>query len=301
MDAFERTELNKAFDVSTVITIHYFEHSRDYVFQGESHDFWEMAYADRGDVLIYFNDEWHTLKPGYAVFHKPMQFHNLKADGHTAPNVIVISFDCGSRLMDFFNDKILYVPRQAKDKITNIIRYAGQAFTTRLDDPYTKKLVKSGDVAAEQYISLYLEELLLSLYTHYNTAAETKKNKINSTVSVMNDIFERATGFMSDNTNRSLTIDDISIALHISPSELKRVFREYTVLGVITYFRNMRIECAKTLIRDGGLNITEIAERMGYESIHCFSKQFKNIVGMSPREYSMSIKMWIDSETVEHT
>lgn len=230
-----------------------------------------------------------------------MQFHNLKADGHTAPNVIVISFDCGSRLMDFFNDKILYVPRQAKDKITNIIRYDRQAFTTRLDDPYTKKLVKSGDVAAEQYISLYLEELLLSLHTHYNTAAETKKNKLNSAVSVMNDIFERATGFMSDNTNRSLTIDDISIALHISPSEFKRVFREYTGLGVITYFRNMRIDCAKTLIRDGGLNITEIAERMGYESIHCFSKQFKNIVGMSPREYSMSIKMWIDSETVEHT
>ncbi len=294
MDTFERTELNKAFDVSSVITIHYFEHSRDYVFQGESHNFWEMAYADRGDVLVYFNGEWHTLKPGYAVFHRPMQFHNLKADGHTAPNVIVVSFDCDSGLMDFFNDKILYVPQQAKDKIKDIIRCAGQAFTTRLDDPYTKKLVKSGNIAAEQYISLYLEELLLSLYTHYSGAADTKKNKLNSTVSVMNTVFERATAYMRENTNKNLTIDAISRALHISRSELKRVFREYTGLGVITYFRNMRIEHAKTLIRDGGMNITEIAERMGYESIHCFSKQFKNVVGMSPREYSLSIKMWID-------
>ncbi|MDD6484071.1 MAG: AraC family transcriptional regulator [Clostridiales bacterium] len=296
MDAYERTVLNKAFDVSSVITVHYFEHGRDYIFEGESHDFWEMVYADRGDVLAYFNDEWHTLKPGYAVFHKPMQFHNLKADGHTAPNVMIISFDCRSELMDFFEDKVLYIPQRVKDKIAEIIRFAGKAFTTRLDDPYTKKLIKSGDTAAEQYIQLYIEEMLLSLYMHYSTTEETEKNKLNSTVSIMNGVFDRATDYMRKNLNKSLTIENISNALHVSQSELKRVFREYTGMGVITYFRNMRIEHAKTLIRDGGQNITEISERMGYESIHCFSKQFKSVAGMSPREYSLSIKMWLDAD-----
>ncbi len=296
MDPFERTELNKAFDVSSVITIHYFEHSKDYVFEGESHDFWEIAYADKEEVLVYFNDEWHTLKPGHAVFHKPMQFHNLKANGCAAPNVIVISFDCTSSLMKFFSDKILYIPQQAKNKITEIIYYAGKAFTTRLDDPYTRKLVKSGNAAAEQYISLYLEELLLSLYTYYTGKEENKTNKLSSTVSVMNDVFERAADYMSGHINKGLTIEEISLALHISPSELKRVFHEYTGLGVITYFRNMRIEYAKTLIREGRMNITEIAERMGYESIHCFSKQFKRVAGMPPSEYSISIKIWMDEQ-----
>ena len=295
MDTFERTILEKAFDVSSVITVHYFEHDKNYIFEGESHDFWEMVYADRGDVLVYFNDTWQTLKAGCAIFHKPMQFHNIKADGHTSPNVIVISFECFSKSMEFFNDRIFHITHKEKKLITKIISYSKRAFTTRLDDPYTKKLVKSGDIVAEQYIGLYLENLLLSFYCSDTDRSTDKTDKLNCTNITKGSIFDQAVSYMHSNINKNLTIHDICSALHISAASLKRVFMEYTGLGIITYFRNMRIEHAKTLIRESGLNMTQIAEQMGYDSIHYFSTQFKNIVGMSPREYSLSIKMWIDN------
>lgn len=257
-----------------------------------------MVYADRGDVLVYFNDTWHTLKAGCAVFHSPMQFHNIKADGHTSPNVIVISFECLSELMEFFKDRIFQITYKEKELITKIISYAKQAFTTRLDDPYTKKLVKSGNIAAEQYIGLYLEELLLSFYCSGTDKSTDKRDKLNCTNITKSSVFDQAVSHMHSNINNNLTIQDICSALHISPAGLKRVFMEYTGLGIITYFRNMRIEHAKVLIRDSGLNMTQIAEQMGYNSIHYFSTQFKNIVGMSPREYSLSIKMWIDGTII---
>ena len=52
----------------------------------------------------------------------------------------------------------------------------------------------------------------------------------------------------------------------------------------------MKIECAKTYIREDSYNITQIADMLGYESIHYFSRQFKKITKMSPKEYSNSIK-----------
>jgi YesN/AraC family two-component response regulator len=55
------------------------------------------------------------------------------------------------------------------------------------------------------------------------------------------------------------------------------------------YFYRLKIEEAKRLIRNGTNNFTQIADKLGYSTIHYFSRQFKKIVGMSPSEYSKSI------------
>ena len=44
------------------------------------------------------------------------------------------------------------------------------------------------------------------------------------------------------------------------------------------------------MIRDGQLNFTQIAEKLGYTSIHYFSRQFRKVTGMTPTEYSSSVK-----------
>ena len=45
------------------------------------------------------------------------------------------------------------------------------------------------------------------------------------------------------------------------------------------------------MIREQNLNFTQIADCLGYASIHYFSRQFKKITGMTPSEYSLSIQM----------
>ena len=52
----------------------------------------------------------------------------------------------------------------------------------------------------------------------------------------------------------------------------------------------MKIDAAKQLIRSQRLNFTQIADRLGYTSVHYFSRQFKKVTGMTPSEYSVSIK-----------
>ena len=48
----------------------------------------------------------------------------------------------------------------------------------------------------------------------------------------------------------------------------------------------MKITRAKLFIRENDYNFTQIALLLGYDSIHSFSRQFKAVEGMSPREYA---------------
>jgi AraC-like DNA-binding protein len=60
--------------------------------------------------------------------------------------------------------------------------------------------------------------------------------------------------------------------------------------GIIQYFRWMKIERAKELIREENYNFSEIAERLGFSSVHYFSHVFKKITDMTPSEYAVSVK-----------
>ena len=42
------TKLKREIVIDSIITIHYFEYMRDFVFRGEFHDFWEFMYVDKG-------------------------------------------------------------------------------------------------------------------------------------------------------------------------------------------------------------------------------------------------------------
>ena len=59
------------------------------------------------------------------------------------------------------------------------------------------------------------------------------------------------------------------------------------------YFKNLKIDEAKIMIREGEYNFTEIAHRLGYSSIHYFSRHFKKATGMTPSEYAYSVKIKI--------
>ena len=44
----------------------------------------------------------------------------------------------------------------------------------------------------------------------------------------------------------------------------------------------MKVGTARQMIRDNQLNFTQIADRLGYNSIHYFSRQFKQLTSMTP-------------------
>ena len=90
---FKSLELEEIIQIQKIVTIHYFEYMNDYSFPGEKHDFWEFLCVDKGEVDVIAGDKSYTLRKGQIVFHKPNEFHTVKANGRIAPNLVVVSFE----------------------------------------------------------------------------------------------------------------------------------------------------------------------------------------------------------------
>lgn len=57
-------ELERPLAIDRIYSVHYFEYGPDYAFVGESHDFWELVYADKGEVYVTAGEEEKLLKKG---------------------------------------------------------------------------------------------------------------------------------------------------------------------------------------------------------------------------------------------
>ena len=287
---FNSTHLKRVFNVNEIITVHYFEYEKDYFFIGEKHDFWELVYVDKGEIEIDMGDEKRSLTQGNIAFHQPNEYHNLRANGIVAPNLIVITFKCKSPSMDFFRKRILPLSDIEKHLLATIVQESMNSFSSPLENTFLTELTRKeiSTFGSEQMIQLSLEQLLISLYRNFDIT------RINSTTlkrGIEQDLMSNALSYLNENISQKLSIKQISDSLGVSATTLKNLFKEQIGEGIMTHFAKMKIDIAKSLIREGNLNVSQISSYLGFDSVHIFSRRFKQITGMSPTQYGKSVKV----------
>ena len=75
---YVKTTLQHSIDIDAIITLHYFEYMKNFEFKGESHNFWEFLYVDKGTVAVRADDTWTTLYTGDIIFHQPNEFRFVR-------------------------------------------------------------------------------------------------------------------------------------------------------------------------------------------------------------------------------
>ncbi len=91
--------------------------------------------------------------------------------------------------------------------------------------------------------------------------------------------------YIEINYKKKLSLDDIADALHINSSYLSRVYKLKKGKNLFDAILNLRIEAAKDYLINTDKRTYEISELVGVEDSSYFSKMFKKITGMSPKEY----------------
>lgn len=276
-----RVPLKNILNVTRVVTNYSYDLSADFVFEGERHDFWELIYVVRGEILFCSGSEERALRQGEIAFHAPNAFHSIRCDGTHGASVWILSFDCRSSAMKFFSGKSVRLPSDLHPLMGRLMEECERCF-------YTSKrplLVREdAPMGAQQLIRLYLEELLLLLMRSQGEGNESLalfSSRDGLEDSLVSDLYEYLRSHVCDR----VTLEELSRHFHFGKSHLCDVFKRATGRGIIDALLDLKIKEAKRLLREEPLTVSEISERLGFESPAYFSRCFRKRVGISPKAY----------------
>jgi transcriptional regulator GlxA family with amidase domain len=84
---------------------------------------------------------------------------------------------------------------------------------------------------------------------------------------------------------RPLDVESLARSVHLSAGHLSRQFVRAYGETPYSYLMTRRIERAMTLLRTTESSVSEICIAVGCQSLGTFSTRFRELVGVSPREY----------------
>lgn len=99
----------------------------------------------------------------------------------------------------------------------------------------------------------------------------------------------KAVGFIEQNLDRSVRLQDVAAAANYSPYHFSRMFKAMTGDSVTEYVRKRRLTvAADRLLTDDDLSLMHLALDVGFESQESFSKAFKAMFNVTPGAYRKS-------------
>lgn len=84
---------------------------------------------------------------------------------------------------------------------------------------------------------------------------------------------------------RRVKIETLAEICKISPEYFRDIFKRLNGISPLSYIQNLQMTHAKQLIDSGEYTISQIASMLGYSELSQFSRKFKNIVGVYPKDY----------------
>jgi two-component system response regulator YesN len=91
--------------------------------------------------------------------------------------------------------------------------------------------------------------------------------------------------YIRENLNKRLSLPDVAAKFNVSPNYLSQLFTRYAGMNFLECVTAVKIAAAKTMLLKGEGAVYEIADKLGYEDAFYFSKVFKKVEGISPREF----------------
>ena len=134
--------------------------------------------------------------------------------------------------------------------------------------------------------TLHLDQMAERLIRQAGAPSEAKLQTSNS-IHSENEIIRRAQQYISSHVRDKLTVPVVAANVEVSASYLTALFHKNLQLSPGEYIRRVKLQESKQLIREGQMNFTEISEFLQYSTVHHFSRQFKQMFGMTPTEYRL--------------
>ncbi|MDR1093766.1 MAG: AraC family transcriptional regulator [Clostridiales bacterium] len=274
--------------VEKIVTILFPKFHKNYVFEGESHDFWELIYVEKGEVVCTREQTEIRLSQGNILFHKPGEFHKIRMAGSVVPQTMFITFVCKSAAMSFFNEKQFELTPECAGVVRNILAEAKKTFVMNDLNLCVQKLdlAEHANLGGQQMIRIYLEALLI-LSMRDQLKNTNRESFVNREI-LSRQIETLVTGLLKENLYEKLTLDDICKKINYGKTFLCVQFKKSTGRSIINYYIGLKIEESKKLLAAGKHTVQEIAYLLNFDTPAYFTAVFKRTTAVTPTEYRLS-------------
>ncbi|XHR27181.1 MAG: helix-turn-helix domain-containing protein [Chthoniobacteraceae bacterium] len=228
---------------------------------------WVFHYIVAGEWLFELESQRYVIGPGDLVLIPPRLLHVVRATKGAKRIHWVIHFEMHGAPLPPIGGFPYAVSSQAgiRSKIESL-------FTMVFEDKNSAPDHFAGGVIVS----------LLALYFRLERNAKPVQSRTMASWGAM----EAGIRFMQENSPRQgLRLADISHAAGLSPEYLCRVFKQCFGVSVMHYLTSCRLQKAEELLLNSSKNCTEIAEAIGFESVHSLSRIFHKMKGIPPMRY----------------
>ena len=214
----------------------------------------ELTYCLQGEMHYHFNGEDIILRAGDAILYPE---NSIRERYETDTPVIYCSINL-SMSEDFKPEVCGYLPSSMRFDTVSVLESMIRSFNSLADEKNRK------------CISLFF-------YLYYQLI-ETRSN---NEAPHIKDIKQ----YIAAHLTESITLAEISEAVHLTPSYCCTVFSRYTGQSIVQFINASRIELAKGMMVTSDRTLTEISEACGFNDYNYFSRLFKQYGGCSARQY----------------
>ena len=235
-------------------------------------DLFRFWYISEGTGSVCINNQWLNFAANDLVTIKPGRNYTQEKSGRKNPSKIyyIYFYPFGSKniysYQNLFNSWPKIIMMKYHPEVKALFQELFEIFTTKHSS--SKLLIKS--------IMLRILHIIIDAY----------KNRPQEITTESYSKLLMAKDYIYNHYNEPLTLDQISDNVNLSSSYLSALFTKHLNTSPINYQITLKLRSAKLLLAKGE-PVTKVSDKVGFNSIHHFSRIFKKHFGMSPSQFAM--------------
>ncbi|HBE79058.1 MAG TPA: hypothetical protein DDW65_14975 [Firmicutes bacterium] len=273
-----------------ILGIHLMNYGLDWRVHQHRHSFFEFHYVTENDVYTTIHSTEYRIAANHFYLIPPGAYHSHRQ----APGSSHIGF---ALRWEFITETDSPRPLQhqtVSNELTAIVSTLLQASSQPICDNHrviqnTLITILEDTPGNHPLITFQLRlcQLILQIADFYRSPLANRPSEANLPF-LENQIVKNAVRFIDENFAMEIQSEDISHAVHVSYSQLARLFKRYTGETLTCHLNRIRLGQAQLLLKCSTKSIGQIAREVGYNSEYYFCSLFKKFYGISPRHYRVS-------------
>ena len=135
------------------------------------------------------------------------------------------------------------------------------------------------------FLRVKTEELICRLLMELVKRDEKQLYDLNSQdVQIIYEVKAR----MLAHLERPPVINELALGANMSPTKLKRLFKQIFGNSIFNYYQTHRMQEAARLLKEEKLSVSEAGYQLGFTNLSHFSRVFYEHTGVKPKQYSRS-------------